>query len=801
MGDEITIGPVRDADTGEIETPASETGSGDGSNELGAENFDNDNVSSFDPENNTEEDEDDFSDVDTGGDDDSDFGGDSGGDIQDQTDNSEDDSPNTTAVVVTENEEGEQVTVGQGTDTQEARIDAALNPDFDAAPGEEVDAFETAADTGLGDGTGPDALADNTKQETRQQQNNNRNQQQNTQTNPRLFQDAQQTFIRSQQPNFQATPSGNTRTATTSELLNQGKQENIGQILREQTRPAREAADLRDQPNQKNFVTGGQINADLTPTNPVNIQEVGQEQIGGTNIQGRSFLNNRPRDFDNTVDLEAGQTGVRTKRNVENIVGNEQFAESAGVAAAAGTQLVEGVLNIPAFSERLVNNPIQTGEATRKSIKQTVDTTGERNNLNTAQDFRQEAEEASLLTGAVATPLAGVASGGTVTGITNTGGALQAAKRASGVQDVQTAKQLITRDPKTGELVINQPGPTQVEKIDNRDLIETDQENLPQLSGNLRDEPSRRGAGPVDRPEEGLTRQEVEVLADERDVGQLGVRKEGPEGGIKEARTQDQQKRIVSDAEVTPASKARRLADKTEEILDRDAIGLGPGGLVPPEKIRRPDFDQPADTTNIDQRRPSRTRNDRQSLEEVVDDFEQSRRDRADSRQNRDSDVVDFTGQSLRNVVAASQGTAQTQNPIQDFNQDQDQRPGQRERQPQDQDRTQQPRQRQEPGRNQPDNIFNQSFDIPDRGRDQDRTRRENRDDRDFDIDFGRENNEPEKILGFSDEPEVSEQPEAAPSVDAILFGETGEEEKDDEEVFSGFETRQLDPGNEFDLV
>lgn len=737
----------------------------------------------------------------SGGDDDSDFGGDSGGDIQEQTNNNEDDSPNTTAVVVTENEEGEQVTVGQGTNTQEARVDAALNPDFDAAAGEEVDAFETAADTGLGDGTGPDALADNTQQETRQQETNTRNQQENRQTNPRLFQDAQETFIRSQQPNFQATPSGNTRTATTSELLNQGTQENIGQILREQTRPAREAADLRDQPNQKNFVTGGQINADLTPTNPVNIQEVGQEQIGGTNIQGRSFLNNRPRDFDNTVDLEAGETGVQTKRNVENIVGNEQFAESAGVAAAAGTQLVEGVLNIPAFSERLVNNPIQTGEATRKSIKQTVDTTGERNNLNTAQDFRQEAEEASLLTGAVATPLAGVASGGTVTGITNTGGALQAAKRASGVQDVQTAKQLITRDPKTGELVINQPGPTQVEKIDNRDLIETDQENLPQLSGNLRDEPSRRGAGPVDRPEEGLTRQEVEVLADERDVGQLGVRKEGPEGGIKEARTQDQQKRIVSDAEVTPASKARRLADKTEEIVG--SLGKERKGSlqVTKQDTTGRDFDQPADTTNIDQRRPSRTRNDRQSLEEVVDDFEQSRRDRADSRQNRDSDVVDFTGQSLRNVVAASQGTAQTQNPIQDFNQDQDQRPGQRERQPQDQDRAQQPRQRQEPGRNQPDNVFNQSFDIPDRRRDQDRTRRENRDDRDFDIDFGRENNDPEKIVGFSDEPEVTEAPEAAPSVDAILFGETGEEDKDDEEVFSGFETRQLDPGNEFDLV
>jgi len=55
--DNITIGPVRDADTGEIETPASETGSGDGQG-LGEENFDGDDVSSFDPKNDTDDDPD-----------------------------------------------------------------------------------------------------------------------------------------------------------------------------------------------------------------------------------------------------------------------------------------------------------------------------------------------------------------------------------------------------------------------------------------------------------------------------------------------------------------------------------------------------------------------------------------------------------------------------------------------------------------------------------------------------------------------------------------------------------------------
>jgi len=701
---------------------------------------------------------------------------------------SDNDDPDTAAVVVTENEEGEQVTVGQGTDTQEARIDAALNPDFDAAPGEEVDAFETAADTGFGDGTGPEALINNNQEETRSQENNTRGGQQ---TNPRLFQDAQETFIRSQQPSFEPTASGNTRTATTSELLNQGTQENTLQILREQTQPVTET------------ITGNQNNqdieqpdADFTPNNPLSDQ---------TGL------------FD-PVDFNVGEDAAQTEDVIEQKTNNEQFAESVATAQAGGTAFVEGFRNIPSAIENLVTNPKGSAEAFVASTSRTTDRIGERDfRLETAQDFEKQAQEDALILSALTAPIAGtgilsqfVRTVGRVnvpdtrvSGVTDNAGIFTSLKRQTGVEDVQAAKQLVTRDPETGELVINQPGQTQVEKIDNRDLIETDQENLPQLSGNLRDEPSRRGAGPVDRPEEGLTRQEVEVLAEERDVGQLGVRKEGPEGGIKEARTQDQQKRIVSDAEVTPASKARKLADKTEEILDRDAIGLGPGGLVPPEKIRRPDFDQPARTTNIDQRRPSRTRNDRQSLEEVVDDFEQNRRDRADSRQNRDSDVVDFTGQSFRNVVAASQGTAQTQNPIQDFNQDQDGRPQQRERQPQDQDRTQQPRQRQDPGRNQPDNIFNQSFDIPERPRrqDRDRTRRKDRDDRDFDIDFGRENNEPEKILGFSDKPEVSETPDAAPSVDAILFGETGDEDKSDEEVFSGFETRRLDPGNEFDLV
>jgi len=659
------------------------------------------------------------------------------------------------------------------------------------AAGEEVDALETAADTGLGDGTGPDALADNTQQETRQQENNTRNQQQNTQTNPRLFQDAQQTFIRSQQPNFQPTPSGNTRTATTSELLNQGTQENLGQILREQTQPVTE--EITGNQNNRNIE---QPDADFTPNNPLSDQ---------TGL------------FD-PVDFNVGEDAAQTEDVIEQKTNNEQFAESVATAQAGGTAFVEGFRNIPSAIENVVTNPKGSAEAFVASTSSTVDRLGERDfRLETAQDFEKQAREDALVLSGLTTPLAGAGLASQfgrtvgrinvpdtrVSGVTDNAGIFTSLKRQSGVEDVQAAKQLITRDPETGELVINQPSQTQVEKIDNRDLIETEQENLPQLSGNLKDEPSRRGAGPVDRPEEGLTRQEVEVLADERDVGQLGVRKEGPEGGIKEARTQDQQKRIVSDAEVQPASKARRLADKTDEIIG--SLGKERKGSlqVTKEDTTGRDFDQPADTTNINQRRPSRTRNDRQSLEEVVDDFEQNRRDRADTRQDKDSDVVDFTGQSVRNIVAASQGTAQTQDSIQDFNQDQDRTPGQRERQPQEQDRTQQPRQRQTPGRNQPNNIFNQSFEIPQRAnrRRQDEEQDRRRRDRDFDIDFGRENNEPQEILGFSDEPEVSEEPEAAPSVDAILFGETGDEDKSDEEVFSGFETRRLDPGNDFDLV
>jgi len=68
----------------------------------------------------------------------------------------------------------------------------------------------------------------------------------------------------------------------------------------------------------------------------------------------------------------------------------------------------------------------------------------------------------------------------------------------------------------------------------------------------------------------------------------------------------------------------------------------------------------------------------------------------------------------------------------------------------------------------------------------------------DFDLD---EDENPNQDALQASDPGAEEDPSAAPSVDAILFGDTSEEDKDDEEVFSGFETRQLDPGNEFDLV
>jgi hypothetical protein len=68
-----------------------------------------------------------------------------------------------------------------------------------------------------------------------------------------------------------------------------------------------------------------------------------------------------------------------------------------------------------------------------------------------------------------------------------------------------------------------------------------------------------------------------------------------------------------------------------------------------------------------------------------------------------------------------------------------------------------------------------------------------------LDLDLEEDENPNQDVLQVSD-PGAEEDPSAAPSVDAILFGDTSEEEINDEEVFSGFETREVEETFDFKL-
>jgi hypothetical protein len=67
--------------------------------------------------------------------------------------NPDDSESSSKSVVVTENQQGEQVTVGQGQTEKGAKVQAAANQSFDAAQGTDIDLVESNLDQGLGDGT------------------------------------------------------------------------------------------------------------------------------------------------------------------------------------------------------------------------------------------------------------------------------------------------------------------------------------------------------------------------------------------------------------------------------------------------------------------------------------------------------------------------------------------------------------------------------------------------------------------------------------------------------------------------
>src|SRR6056297_1924124 len=371
--------------------------------------------------------------------------------------NPDDQKSDSTNVVVTGGAgSGEpQTTVGSAQTLQGARTQAALNRRFNASQGTPTDLIETQLGTGQGEGTQRQVRpSTDRRQQARQDQR---------QTQP-IFADAQRANLQAQSENQQTRTRNSIRlnqgTATTRQLANQGVREDFGSQFNQGISilenaiginirdNLKDATDLRPDPSGDNILIDNpdaNSQAQFTSEPPVILENVGGEQAGGTNIPGETFLVSdiptEEEQVSDTADFNAGETGLAVSENLEEITGNEQFAESAGSSATAGVLAAEGLANIPRFTEQIINNPGQTASATRQSLSNTVRSIGNRRSLETAESFERQAEQDTLLLGALATPVAGAASGGTVTGLTDSAGVTTAARRASGID---TAKDIAT---------------------------------------------------------------------------------------------------------------------------------------------------------------------------------------------------------------------------------------------------------------------------------------------------------------------------------------------------------------------
>ena len=319
--DNIVIGPVRDADTGEIETPASETGSGDGQG-LGEENFDGDDVSSFDPENDSDEDPE-----------------------PEPEDTGSDGTP--TAIVAGDpgSTEGVQ-TVGEGQTEAEAQVDAATNPRFDADPGTEIDAAETALGTSQADGT---SLREINRRNTGDTQDN-------TQQETRAGQDIDERFT---QFAFEAARQEQVQDTVDDQLQEVQGQPGGRQILPE-TGPFGSDADLtRD---FQTFDPQIQPGATTVAENPAVVTPQASE------VEDTDTVPNPFPTFDFGVrdvnrDVEDAAQDVLPNSTLGN-----NLADTAGIVSAAGTSFGQGFVNAPAGAFELVDRPRETTEEAIQEI-------------------------------------------------------------------------------------------------------------------------------------------------------------------------------------------------------------------------------------------------------------------------------------------------------------------------------------------------------------------------------------------------------------------------------------------------
>jgi len=412
--DNIKIGPVRDADTGEIQTPASETGSGDGSNELGAENFDDDDISAYDPENDSSGDTDNFESAGPGGGDLTDPEGFEGGKESSTTDKvSTSGSGKKDSFTTEELKEKSKEVKGFDDDLAGLLNSGAV----------EADRAEKFFEQGRGDPGLRKALT--------------RKQDRDIQQFKDVLRSREPLKDKQKQPKKPEQPRKN----NSRNLQTRSEENNDTNILDVEPYSTSNTG-LFSSDKQKGVVPGSTDQAEFVPTSEVGPEffTVSNEFASGTDIPGDSFLKeNLPQGKFTlqTRDFKAGEKALATEKTFDDIIG-ENRAEVARTGTALGLTFAEGVANLPAALQSFARNPKKTAQASVRSLDRTVQPTNSK--INTASEIEAQAEKNLLIGGALATAAAPVVAGSqtaSLTGITDDAGIVQAGKRATGLDDLK----------------------------------------------------------------------------------------------------------------------------------------------------------------------------------------------------------------------------------------------------------------------------------------------------------------------------------------------------------------------------
>jgi len=355
-----------------------------------------------------------------------------------------DDSTVVTVVGDPGSEEG-LTTVGRGDTIEESERDAALNEDFDADEGTDIDGIEEDLGTDQ-----PDINPDDSESSSKSVVvTDNQKGQQETVAVAQTDQGAKVQAAANQ--GFDAAEGTQIDALETDLGFGQGDGTPFQDTDNRQPSSGTESRRRSDNVFEDNLQDAIRLQAQESRTTR-NRSEFDVEQPQAQ-FTPNNPLGNQTGLF-TPVDFNVGQDASQTENRVERATGNEQFAESVATAQAGGTAFVQGFANIPSGVENVLTNPRGSAEAFVTSTSRTVDRLGEKDfRLETPRDFRKQAREDSLLLSALTAPLfgAGLASqfGRTVgnvnvpntqvSGVTDSAGVLTSLKRGSGVDDATRA--------------------------------------------------------------------------------------------------------------------------------------------------------------------------------------------------------------------------------------------------------------------------------------------------------------------------------------------------------------------------